>query len=215
MGIDFSALRHGPANFRDGIDFFDDVKEWVDEYERRCMVPDKYNHQLAEETTRILLSNVPDVMKPLGKKLVAVLMDERLRMAMMYESPSPIYLKAIKLAFKARTFFLHYMIPPRPYFLRYSILTEHADPKTGRFHMKEYDSEPWYVKPTLFTRYSPLSWIKWIMGRPYPDGINYKPSGYKIFEIGPKKLENHGQKECSEIRDRLMNSDRGRCPFAI
>ncbi|KAL6704785.1 hypothetical protein ACN47E_007589 [Coniothyrium glycines] len=215
MGIDYSVLRHGPASFQDGLEFFEDAKEWAEEYERQHMVPDKYNHQLAEETTRILLNDVPNMMKPVGKTLVTALMDDRLRAAMMYDTPPSIYLNLVKAIFKARNFFLHYLIPPRPYALRYSLLTEHPDPKTGRYHVTEYDSEPWYVKPTLFARYAPLAWIRWAMGRPYPDGKHFKPEGYKIFEVGPKKLESQGQEECRATRDRLMASDRGKCPFAM
>jgi hypothetical protein len=215
MGIDYAVLRHGPNRFKDGLEFFEDIREWSDYYERRYMVPDKYNHQLAEETTRILLNNVPTTLKPLGKTLVAALLDDRLRRAMLYDAPSPVYLQTIKFIFRVRKLFLHYLIPPRPYALRYSILSEQPDPATGRYHMSEYDGEPWYVKPTFFARYEPLAWFRWAMGRPYPDGRHYKPEGYKIFEVGPKKLENQGQEECKAMRDRLMASNRGRCPFVI
>lgn len=39
--------------------------------------------------------------------------------------------------------------------------------------------------------------------------------GYKILEMGPRKLEKMGAKECQETRERLMNADRCRCPFNI
>ena len=240
MGIDYSDLRHGPSDFKDGLGFFQDIKEWANEYERNYMIPNKYNHQLAEETTRILLVNVPGPFKRFGKSMVTALMDERLRRAMLYDDPSPVYLKMIKFIFGVRKFLLWYLIPPRPYVLRYNPVSVCPDPKTGRYHMSEYDSEPWqvlfrllvspftapsfymyakyqdrYVKSTFLTRNSPLAWFRWAIGGPYPDGKHYKPEGYKIFEIGPKKLENHGQEECKATRDRLMASNRGTCPFAL
>ena len=156
MGIDYSGLRHGPSNFKDGYEFFEDIKKWADEYERRCMVPNKFNHQLAEETTRILLVNVPGPMKRFGKVLVTALMDERLRKAMLYDKPPAIYLKTIKFIFGVRKLFLKYLIPPRPYALRYNPVSEHPDPKTGRYHMNEYDSEPWYVFVLLCPLFSHL-----------------------------------------------------------
>ncbi|KAF1840707.1 uncharacterized protein K460DRAFT_380504 [Cucurbitaria berberidis CBS 394.84] len=215
MGINYSELRHGPSNFKDGLEFFEDIKEWADEYERRFMVPNAYNHQLAEETTRILLANIPGPFKPFGKNMVAALMDERLRRAMLYDDPPTIYFKTIKFTFAVRKLFLQYLILPRPYALRYDPLSEHPDPKTGRYHTNEYDSEPWYVKPTFFTRNSPLSWFRWALGGPYPDGKHYKPEGYKIFELGPKKLETQGEEECKATRDRLIAGNRGGCPFAF
>jgi hypothetical protein len=61
MGIDYEPLRHGPSSFKDGLEFFEDIKEWADQYEREHMVPNKWNHQLAEETSAILLTNDLDL----------------------------------------------------------------------------------------------------------------------------------------------------------
>lgn len=143
MGIDYSPLTHGPSNFKDGVEFCEDVKEWSNDYESRYMVPNKYNHQLAEETTRILLADVPGPLKRFGKTIVTALMDDRLRCAMMYEAPPAIYLKTIKFIFGVRKVFLKYLIPPRPYALRYNPISEQPDPITGRYYMSEYDNEPW------------------------------------------------------------------------
>lgn len=143
MGIDYSKLRHGPGSFKDGLEFFEDVREWANEYERRCMVPDKYNHQLAEETTRILLANVPGPLRPFGKNVVAALMDDRLRRAMMYDDPPAIYPKTIRFVIDLRRFLLKYLIPPRPYALRIIPTSEYPDPNTGRYYMNFYDNEPW------------------------------------------------------------------------
>jgi hypothetical protein len=83
MNIDFSPLTHGPSSFTSGFQLYEDLKEWAEAYEKRVMVPDKYNHKLAEETTAILLYDVPSFLKPTGKQIVSALMDDRLRKAMM------------------------------------------------------------------------------------------------------------------------------------
>jgi hypothetical protein len=143
MGIDFADLHHGPNSFKDGLEFFEDIETWATKYEIRCMVPNKYNHQLAEETTRILLANVPELLKPFGRNVVTTLLDERLRSAMMYEKPSAIYPFIVDTILGVRKFFLRFLIPPRPYFLRRIVVTEEADPKTGRYYATDYDMEPW------------------------------------------------------------------------
>lgn len=143
MGIDYSCLRHGPHSFRDGLEFFEDIKEWAYNYESRYMVPNKYNHQLAEETTSILLANVPDALRPYGQNVVTALMDDRLRRAMLYDDPPPIYLKIVKAIFGARKFVSKNLLPPRPYVLRFRPITDKPDPKTGRYFMTEYENEPW------------------------------------------------------------------------
>ncbi|KAL1604661.1 hypothetical protein SLS59_003856 [Nothophoma quercina] len=215
MGIDYSVLRCGPHSFKDGLEFFEDIKEWANDYETEYMVPNKYNHQLAEETIRILLANVPDTLKPYGQDVVTALMDDRLRHAMLYNDPPPMYLKIVKFIFGVRKFVSRNLLPPRPYALRIRPVTDEPDPKTGRYFMTEYESEPWYIKPTFLARNSPLAWVRWAVGKPYPNGKDYKCEGYKIFEVGPKKLEGHGIDECEATRDRLLASDRGRCPFAF
>jgi hypothetical protein len=143
MAIDFSALKHGPSSFTDGLEFFEDIKEWAGQYERKYMVPNKWNHQLAEETSAILLTDVPASAKPVAKEFVKALMDDRLRKSMMYEDPLPIYHSLIKYIFGARRIFMTYLAPPRPRFLRYHPVSEKPDPKTGRYFINEYDNQPW------------------------------------------------------------------------
>ena len=143
MGIDYTTLRHGPHAFKHGHEFFQDLKEWADNYERENMVPDKFNHQLAEETTRVLLVDVPDVLRPYGEKVVVALMDDRLRRAMMYEKPPTLYPKLVKVVFGVRRFILRNLMPPRPDALRVKFFTDEKDPKTGKYHMTVYQSEPW------------------------------------------------------------------------
>ncbi|KAJ8117597.1 hypothetical protein OPT61_g1236 [Boeremia exigua] len=213
MGISYAVLRH--STHKDGLEFFEDLKEWADKYEEKHMIPNKFNHQLAEETTRILLTNVPEPLKPYGQQLVTAMMDDRLRSAMLYDQPPAIYPKIAKAVFGLRNFISKNLLPPRPRALWASSFTDQPDPKTGRYFMTEYENEPWYVKPTFAARNSPLAWLRWASGKPYPDGQRYKPQGYKTFEVGPENLEGLGLEECEATRDRLLNSDRGRCPFAF
>lgn len=142
MGIDFTDLRHGPHAFQDGLEFFEDVKEWADKYEEDKMVPDKYNHQLAEKTTRILLANAPDALKPYGQNVVTALMDDRLRRAMLYDDPLPVYLKIVKAIFGFRKIISRNLLPPRPWALRVRPVTDEPD-VNGRYFMTEYENEPW------------------------------------------------------------------------
>lgn len=143
MGIDYSSLRHGPGSFKDGLEFFEDIKDWADDYERAYMVPDKYNHQLAEETTRLLLANAPDALKPYGQNVVIALMDARLRRAMLYDDPLAIYPRIVRVTFDVRKFISRWLLLPRPYSLRNRPVSDDPDPKTGRYFMSEYENEPW------------------------------------------------------------------------
>ncbi|KAF2463132.1 uncharacterized protein BDR25DRAFT_298370 [Lindgomyces ingoldianus] len=215
MGITWEALANGQSGFKDGLQFVEDLRLWSDAYEKRNMVPNKWNHQLAEETIAILLCNAPRSMKPAGKQAVVTLMDERLRRAMIYDDPPSFYPSLVSLTLTTRKLFIHYLLPPRPYSMRFKTITDDPDPNTGRYHQIIYEAEPWYVPATLSYRFNLAAWTRWALGRPFPDGKNFKPQGYHIFELGPEKLESKGQDECKATRERLMASGRGGCPFSF
>lgn len=91
MSIDYSALKNGrkvsdgenTGTWTDGLHWLEDVEEWAEAYQKKCMVPHIDNHKTAEETTALLLWHVPKWAKVAGQKIVCVLMDDRLRIAMM------------------------------------------------------------------------------------------------------------------------------------
>lgn len=93
MGVKFDKLKGGGkgGGWTDGLQWLEEVEEWAQAYEKRCMVPDENNRKTAEQTVTILLWTVPQFLKPYGKKIVSVLMDDRLRKAMMYESSPTIF----------------------------------------------------------------------------------------------------------------------------
>jgi hypothetical protein len=43
MGIQYDDLAHGPSDFKDGLEFFEDLREWADVYEKSYMVPVRYS----------------------------------------------------------------------------------------------------------------------------------------------------------------------------
>ena len=83
MGIDYSCLETAQEGWVDGLQWLETVEVWVEKYEKKAMVPDINNFKTAEETTSILLWYVPQWAKAQGKKVICVLMDDRLRAAMM------------------------------------------------------------------------------------------------------------------------------------
>lgn len=83
MGIGYEKLKSGRDGWIDGLHWLEEVAEWADEYEKRCMRPHINNKITAEQTVAVLLWNVPPAVKGIGKHLVSALMDDRLRTAMM------------------------------------------------------------------------------------------------------------------------------------
>ncbi|KAL9124971.1 MAG: hypothetical protein Q9217_005761 [Psora testacea] len=218
MAIDFSTLRsggEGGEGWVDGLQWLEEVAIWAEEYEEKAMVPDKNNLKTAEQTMAVLLWHVPSWAKPYAKKTVCALMDERLRTAMLYQRPSKIYFALLSIVFTTRKLFLRYLSPPRPSFLRVHNTSEHPS-RDGKYYMNTYEAVPWYVRPTLWNRYGPGTWVSRIRGVPVPgdEGDKYWPKGFRIEEIGPESMRGKGREYAKESKAKLAKMRMSGCPFA-
>jgi hypothetical protein len=138
MGISFDAL----PDCESGFEFANALASWSREYENRCMVPDMNNKKVADETTELLLYDVPKIGKPFGTLAVSALLTDRLRTAMMYPMP-PATLKAlIKNTLNLRKYILRWFALPRPWVLRRLKVMDEPD-SDGRLFAMEYTAEPW------------------------------------------------------------------------
>jgi hypothetical protein len=198
------------------------------------MKPHLNNKEIADRTLDILVYPLPSFLKPLGTYFVSYMMDDRLRSSMMLVSstlpdcmlseytepvtydPPPRFLSNIfSISLVTRKYFLRHLALPRPYILRYDMFTENPD-KNGRNFLLYWDTVPYYVKPTIWNRWSPSAWFRRMMGLPLPgdDGDRFYPQGYKISEVGPSYFEGKGNDQMKEIRNVLAKERRGQCPFS-
>jgi hypothetical protein len=214
LGISYEKLPSGKTGFQDGIHWLEEVSEWSHYYEVQHMKPHPRNKEIADKTIDVLVYNLPGFMKPLGIYFVSFLMDERLRKAMMMESPPRFFSAIFTSIFRLRRFFLRYLALPRPNFMRLDVFTEKPN-EHGRNYVNVYEGAPFYVQPTVWNRWGPVAWFKWAMGQPLPgdDGDKYYPQGYYTPDLGPKYFEGKGRKELEVIKDRLRMQRTGQCPF--
>ena len=85
MGISYRKLKSGEKeDWKDGLQWYEEVLEWTEEYANEHMVPDINNKITADQTVAILVWNIPNLLRPFAINLVKALMDERLRKAMMW-----------------------------------------------------------------------------------------------------------------------------------
>jgi hypothetical protein len=115
---------------------------------------------------------------------------------------------------RIRRFILRHLALPRPWFLSQERTIHSPDPTTNRYHQSGYQTFPYYVKPSLWKRYGPNTWLFWILGAPLP-GNEFRPEGYLLEEIGPEKMEGMGKEWMVEERKVVEGKIReGACPFA-
>ncbi|KAL8671294.1 MAG: hypothetical protein Q9168_004196 [Polycauliona sp. 1 TL-2023] len=213
MGISYQNLKSAGEGWEDALQWLDELAEWSEQYERENMVPNANNHRTAEQTVEILLWGIPSVLKPFGSNLVSVLMDDRLRAAMIYPTPPDIYFHLVSFVFTVRKYVLRYLFLPRPYVLRVNALEEmNLD---GRRSVSIWDAAPYYVKPTTWRRWGPGALLSRISGLPVPgdDGAKYYPEGYKFPEVGPSIFRGKGEEAAKETVHGLAKTRTGGCPF--
>lgn len=131
-----------------------------------------------------------------------------------YDAPTPFFAAVFSSLLTVRKLCLRYLVPPRPYFLRYASFTEEPD-QNGRFYLTKWEAAPYYVKPTFWNRWGPEAWLTWFLGHPLPgdQGDKYYPSGYDIQDVGPKYFEGKGRKQLEESMAELKDFRTGKCPF--
>ena len=83
MGITWDELPGSQTGWKNGLHWLDEIRKWSEEYERIHMVPDPSNKQLANHTIEILLSSIPQKLRPKVKGYIVALLEERLRKSMM------------------------------------------------------------------------------------------------------------------------------------
>ena len=134
-----------------------------------------------------------------------------------FPKPSATYYNVLNLVLSARKGLLRYFFVPRPEFMRKKYISSAPDSKTGRFNSVEYLSHPWYVKPSFEARWAPRAWLTWILRRKLPgdDGNKYAPEGYTFDEVGPVAVKGKGNAEMAITRSRLIQQNRGGCPFSM
>jgi hypothetical protein len=211
MNISYKDMA-GFDSWSSGLEWIHDIQAWSEAYEKRCMVFDINNKMTADETTKLLLYDVPKFAHPWGRLVVSCLLDDRLRTAMMYEQPPESLKKFLNGAFIARKFFLRWFALPRPWIFRAKNISDQPD-SNGRLYLSYYESEPWYIKTTFWNLWGPYALFKRLTNRPIPDA-KYSPNGYTIPEIGPKIAQGKGQKEHDMVFTKLMGENRGGCPFS-
>ncbi|GAB1194399.1 hypothetical protein APSETT444_003644 [Aspergillus pseudonomiae] len=115
-----------------------------------------------------------------------------------------------------RKFILRYLSLPRPDFMAVKVLDATPDPSTGRYVVKEWLDNPWYVKPTFLNRWGLKSWLVRLFGTgnvPTKNGP-FRDEGYDIKAIGPQIIKNKGQAEVEAILENFRKRDiPAGCPF--
>ncbi|KAL8712245.1 MAG: hypothetical protein Q9220_003396 [cf. Caloplaca sp. 1 TL-2023] len=214
MRISYEPLPSSQTGWDDALQWLDELDTWSMQYEIEHMVPHADNNKTADQTVAILLWGLPRFLRSFGENIVTALMDERLRVAMMYKRPAEFYYILLSSIFTVRKFLLRYLSLPRPSFLRVDALLEAPKPD-GRQTVSIWEGAPYYVKPTFWRRWGFEAWGSRLLGLPVPgdEGDKYHPEGYRIPDVGPKLFFGKGKEPAEATVAELRKVRTGGCPF--
>ncbi|CAI7590359.1 unnamed protein product [Penicillium glandicola] len=185
MDISYECLPSYKSGFTDGLQWLDELTVWVKAYELQYMLPDTNCNLVANHTINLLNYTLSKSFHNAGKKCITVLLDERLRKAMIYPRAPASYYKTISSIFTIRKNIVKYCMPPRPAFLCYTF--KQTNSKTGRINFTRFDAEPWE---------------------------GFQPEGYVTRDVGPERWVGKGGVEFEASMAKLMAEERGGYPFA-
>ena len=213
MQISYEVLPSYSTGWKDGLHFYRELDTWSKEYERQYMVPHRKNYDTAVETRKLLLSTYPDLLKGVLTKVVSAPLDDRLREAIMFERAPASYVSFFEGFMHLRRLYLRHLALPRPWFMTKRFVTKEPD-KTGRRYILTWDTEPTYVKPTLWNRWGPGALVNLMTGVPRPGDEGMYPEGFEIKTAGPAVFAGKGSKDMEMTMERLREERTAGCPFA-
>jgi hypothetical protein len=99
---------------------FEEFNDWNIDFEKKHMIFEQSNQDVAECTLRLLLSSYPPFLHSIVRNASLSLMDERLLHSMNYKKPHWIYSFILNSILILYSWFILILMPPRPEFMRYS-----------------------------------------------------------------------------------------------
>ncbi|KAI1111088.1 hypothetical protein F5Y14DRAFT_454373 [Nemania sp. NC0429] len=214
--ITYRQLPSFETGWADGLHWLEELDAWSRQYETRSMRPDDSNARLAESTINLALHNVPNLLRPMVRKFITLLLEPRFREAMRIPHPPLTYQIGFNIFIGLRKILLRHFFLPRSYFHRYRYIEENPNPLTNRYHVTEWHFHPWYAAPTSRYRWGVRAWIAWITGKnEAPVGAEkFIPEGYLLSEVGPKEQVGRGLDDMQNTVQLLVSKNPKRRPFA-
>ncbi|KAL4739855.1 hypothetical protein BDV11DRAFT_169629 [Aspergillus similis] len=213
MGIPFDVLPSAAQGWRDGVHFASELCEWTIRYEEEVARPTATNDQYV----RVYVdSALPSFITPLVRQMLGADLDDCMRTSLGLEKPSRVFSLALRLVRNSRRFLLKHLALPRPALLAVRLVHDSPNPETGLYNFERKGLQPWYMRPTFWSKWGPGAWLIRIFGGKMPGsrGDRYLPQGYNLMTIGPQPQQGRGLEEMGLDIEVIMARGVATCPFS-
>ncbi|KAJ7232708.1 hypothetical protein C8J57DRAFT_1383454 [Mycena rebaudengoi] len=197
-------------NIKDIPPTAEEFQAWAKAYEAEHMIPAKSNRDVANYTTGELLFMVPTVMRPFAERIIASLLEDRVRIAMIQPKPPAYCTYLIRATLSLMAYTQRFLLLPR----------RKPQPGANEMAMPKFDEAQ--SVPRMFpTRFTSRAWYKpkgialidrllvligWHDTVPSPET---KWEGYRLEEVGPIRFEQEGHEQVMSMAAKLQG-----CPIS-
>lgn len=132
------------------------------------------------------------------------------------EPPSLLLSLILTIFRNLRKLLLRYLAPPRPSFLAVRLVREKPNPGTNLYNFERMGLQPWYIKPTFWSKWGPGALLAKLFGAKVPGsrGDRYLPQGYDLMTIGPEPQRGKGLEEMRLNVEAIKARGVATCPFS-
>ncbi|KAG2421744.1 hypothetical protein HFD88_005720 [Aspergillus terreus] len=213
MGIPFDSLPSSAEGWKDGLHFALELRKWTIDYEAEVARLTAANDQYV----RVYVdSALPGFLKAAVRQMLGADLDDVMRTSLGLESPTILLTFLVGFVRKVRKFVLRHLALPRPSFLAVRLVHGTPNPRTKLYNFDRKGLQPWYVRPTLWSKWGPEALLVRLLGGKVPGSVGerYMPQGYDLMTIGPAPQQGKGLEDMALDVEVIKARGVATCPFS-
>ncbi|CAG7962796.1 unnamed protein product [Penicillium nalgiovense] len=216
MGIPFDPLPSKIDGWKNGLHFAIELRDWTIQYEEEVAKPTATNDQYVRVYVDSALSSLPGFVRTSGRKMLGNDLDDVMRTSLCLESPGPVLWFLLALIRETRKVYLRYLALPRSSSSAIKLVHDMPNPETHLYNFQRKTLQPWYVRPTFWSRWGLGALLVRALGGKVPGsrGDRYQPGGYDLMTIGPDPQKEHGAEEMRSDIEVIKARGVATCPFS-
>ncbi|CAG8891821.1 unnamed protein product [Penicillium egyptiacum] len=216
MGIPFDPLPSKADGWKNGLHFAIELRDWTIQYEEEVAKPTATNDQYVRVYVDSALSSLPGFIRTSVREMLGNDLDDVMRTSLCLESPGPVLWLLLALIRETRKVYLRYLALPRSSSSAVKLVHDMPNPETRLYNFQRKTLQPWYVRPTFWSRWGLGALLVRVLGGKVPGsrGDRYQPGGYDLMTIGPDPQKEHGAEEMRSDIEVIKGRGVATCPFS-
>ncbi|TDZ18070.1 Mycophenolic acid synthesis protein B [Colletotrichum orbiculare MAFF 240422] len=216
MKISYEQLPSHQKGWRDGLHFAEELERWVLQYEEEVAKPSQPSRQYVSVYVDAAVASLPRFVGTALRKVLASDMNETMARSLGLETPGLVLRLVLTIVRNSRKVFLRYFSLPRPASSAVKLVDEAPNPETKLYNFQRKVLQPWYMKPSFWSAWSPVELLLRAFGAKAPGtrGDRYCPQGYDLMTIGPEPQRGKGIEEMKQDIEVIKARGVAICPFS-